>query len=151
MILISACLVGQKVRYDGKAKYDARCNALIESGQAISACPEVLGGLSTPRDPAEIVGGDGFNVWEGSARVITHKGEDVTEAYKRGAARTLEIVQEMKCNTVILKANSPSCSSVNIYDGNFSGQLNPGVGVTTALFLNNGIDVYDEHSYFMEN
>ncbi|MCU5746318.1 DUF523 domain-containing protein [Staphylococcus sp. SQ8-PEA] len=148
MILISACLTGAQVRYDGSHKLDRRLRQLVEEGKAISACPEVLGGLSTPRDPAEIVGGDGNDVWTGQAQVRTIRGEDVTAQYKAGALQTLRMVQELNCDTVILKSKSPSCGSIEIYDGTFTGSKKVGNGVVTALLKQYDIKVYDEISFF---
>ncbi|MCE4955913.1 DUF523 domain-containing protein [Macrococcoides caseolyticum] len=147
MILISSCLVGEYVRYDGGTQGKSSLIQLIEEKKAIHACPEVLGGLSTPRDPAEIVGGDGFDVLNGTAKVITNTGNDVTDAFIKGARQTLKILNDHDIKTVILKANSPSCGHREIYDGSFTGTKKQGVGVTTALLQLNGINVMSELDY----
>ncbi|WP_323712982.1 2-thiouracil desulfurase family protein [Mammaliicoccus sciuri] len=147
MIVISACLVGEKVRYDGNHKLDLFYKNLIDEKKAISICPEILGGLQVPREPAEIIGGDGYDVWNDQAKVMTVKGRDVTIQFKEGAKRALSIIKDLNANTVILKSDSPSCASTVIYDGTFTGNKKEGVGVTTALFTLNDINVYDEKNF----
>lgn len=147
MILISSCLVGEYVRYDGGTQGKSPLIKMIEEGKAIHACPEVLGGLSTPRDPAEIIGGDGFDVLAGRAKVITTHGKEVTDAFIQGAHQTLKILQDHHIDTVILKANSPSCGNAFIYDGTFTGTKKQGVGVTSALLMQRGIKVLSEQDY----
>ena len=142
--LISACLLGVRCRYDGGHSRDVAVIKQHETEPSISIisiCPEELGGLSTPRPPAEIVGGDGADVLAGTAKVITAAGEDVTDAYLRGAHQTLGIAQSHGATRVILKARSPSCGCGNIYDGTFSGTLKAGDGVTAALLKQHGIAV----------
>lgn len=104
-------------------------------------CPEVDGGLGTPRPPAEIVGGDGADVLAGRAQVMTVDGADVTEAYIAGADRALVAAQRSGARAAILKARSPSCGCGAIYDGTFSRTLTPGDGVTAALLQAHGIEV----------
>ncbi|RIN86819.1 DUF523 domain-containing protein [Mammaliicoccus sciuri] len=147
MIVISACLVGEKVRYDGNHKLDLFYKNLIDEKKAISICPEILGGLQVPREPAEIIGGDGYDVWNDQAKVMTVAGRDVTIQFKEGAKRALSIIKDLNTDTVILKSDSPSCGSTVIYDGTFTGNKKEGVGVTTALFTLNGINVYDEKTF----
>ena len=133
----SACLCGHKVRYDG-----GDCAAAdVLAAEALPICPEVMGGLPTPRAPAEIVGGDGHDVWAGRARVVDANGVDVTGAFKLGAELALQRLQAAHIDTVYLKAKSPSCGQGQIYDGSFSGQLREGDGVSTALFQQHGIRV----------
>jgi uncharacterized protein YbbK (DUF523 family) len=117
---------------------------LIKEGKAIPVCPEQLGGLSTPRNPAEIVGGDGEDVLDGKARVIDNQGRDVTDAFIRGAYETYRIAKTIGADEAILKEKSPSCGSCWIYDGSFQGKKKPGVGVTTALLKRKGIKVISE-------
>ena len=100
-----------------------------------------MGGLPTPRAPAEIVGGDGHDVWAGRACVLDAHGVDVTEAFKHGAELALQRLQAAHIDTVYLKSKSPSCGQGQIYDGSFSGQLREGDGVSTALFKQHGICV----------
>lgn len=121
MIVISACLVGEKVRYDGNHKLDLFYKNLIDEKKAISICPEILGGLQVPREPAEIIGGDGYDVWNDQAKVMTVTGRDVTIQFKEGAKRALSIIKDLNAKTVILKSDSPSCGSTVIYDGTFTG------------------------------
>jgi len=147
MIVISACLVGEKVRYDGNHKLDLFYKNLIDEKKAISICTEILGGLQVPREPAEIIGGDGYDVWNDQAKVMTVAGRDVTIQFKEGAKRALSIIKDLNADTVILKSDSPSCGSTVIYDGTFTGNKKEGVGVTTALFTLNGINVYDEKTF----
>lgn len=144
MIAISACLAGEAVRYDGSHKLYAPLKALQSSGMAVPVCPEILGGLPVPRAPAEITGGEGCDVWVGTARVTGSDGEDVTDAFKQGALQALEHLQQRNITHVILKANSPSCGSGLIYSGAFDGTLKSGNGVATALFEANGITVWHE-------
>lgn len=145
MILVSGCLAGLKVRYNGTDCLDERIHRLIAEKKAMTICPEVMGGLSTPRDPAEIIGGNGDDVLDGKAKVISISGEDVTEAFLKGAYSALQKAQEVGATTVVLKENSPSCGSSMIYNGTFSGQKMDGVGVTTALLRRNKIAVISEN------
>ncbi len=141
MILISACLGGIPCRYNGSATPDADLIALLRDGRAIPICPEQLGGLTTPRSPAEIVGGDGGSVLSGTASVLTAQGDDVTAAFIKGAQETLRFARLCGAQRAILKANSPSCGCCSIYDGTFSSVLKEGDGVTAALLKQNGIPV----------
>lgn len=136
--VISACLCGQPTRYDGQAKpVDATVMELKESGAAVLVCPECMGGLPTPRPPAEIQG----------ERVINTAGIDVTAEYRRGAERVLAICRELGIGKAILKQNSPSCGSCFVYDGTFSKRLIPGQGITAALVSQHGITVFDETNW----
>ncbi len=140
-IVLSACLLGVRCRYDGG---DSRNETAIKHGEKytlIPVCPEESGGLPTPRPPAEIVGGDGGDVLDGRAKVMTADRTDVTEAYLKGAHHALRVAQSNKATHVVLKARSPSCGCGDIYDGTFSGTLTPGDGVTTALLKRHGITV----------
>lgn len=148
MIIVSACLAGLNVRYDGGNCLQPLIEKLVAEKKAVTVCPEVLGELSTPRDPAEIVGGDGFDVLEGRAKVLTKNGVDVTDEFIKGAEKTLQIVKKLGGTMVVLKENSPSCGSHNIYDGNFSGNKKAGMGVTAALLTNNGIKIVNEYEIF---
>lgn len=146
-ILISACLLGQKVRYDGahNLQNHPRLNQWIKDNLVISICPEVSGGLSTPRDPAEIEHRmTAADVLAGKARIKTFLGQDVTLAYIRGAENTLKLARKHEIKVAILKARSPSCSSQQIYDGTFSKNIIDGVGITAALLYQHGINVFDE-------
>ncbi|MBO0423005.1 DUF523 domain-containing protein [Enterococcus plantarum] len=147
MIGISACLGGVCCRYDGQAKEITALKKLVENGQAVLVCPEVLGGLPIPREPAEIRGGDGFDVWNGDAKVLTNTGEDVTALFKQGAITAYQKLVEQKITTIILKENSPSCGSKSIYDGTFSGNHRNGSGVATAYFIDRGLIVVSENDW----
>ncbi len=142
--LISACLLGVRCRYDGGHSRDVAAIKQHETDTLIAVCPEELGGLPTPRPPAEIVGGDGEDVLAGTAKVMTEAGEDVTDAYLRGAHQTLRIAQLHGATRVILKARSPSCGCGHIYDGTFSGTLKAGDGVTATLLKQHGIEVISQ-------
>ena len=144
MILVSACLMGCHCRYDGKDNLHPKIAKLIKEGKAIPVCPEQLGGLPTPRPPAEIVGGDGKDVIQGKARVMDVNGKDVTREFIRGALQTLQIARIAGVKEAILKQRSPSCGSLEIYNGSFSKTMRRGVGVTAALLSQNGINVWDE-------
>ena len=133
-ILISGCLLGLKCRYDGKEKKLPEIEKLIESYNLIPVCPEQLGGLPTPRIPAERV----------KDRVITQVGVDVTNEYQIGAEEALKIAKLYNCKKAILKEKSPSCGCGKIYDGTFSRNLIVGNGVTAELLLKNGIEVFGE-------
>lgn len=145
-ILVSACLVGRKVRYDGEASdaADDRLESWRREGRLVAVCPEIAGGLSVPRPPAEIRGGDGEDVLEGTARLITDGGEDVTELFVAGARHALEVARRYGLRVAILKSRSPSCGSTTIYDGSFSGTKIEGMGVTAALLRREGLEVFNE-------
>ena len=135
-ILVSACLLGMPCRYDGTGKREAGLEKLREQGHTlIPVCPEVLGGLPIPRPPAER---------QPDGRVITQKGQDVTNQYRAGAQRALELAQVHGCTLAVLKERSPSCGRGQIYDGTFSHTLISGSGVTAQLLEVHGIPVYGE-------
>ncbi|MFC4111949.1 DUF523 domain-containing protein [Nonomuraea zeae] len=146
-ILVSACLMGRKVRYDGRAKTssDARLAAWREEGRLVAFCPEVAGGLPTPRPAAEIEGGaGGAAVLSGAARVLATDGSDVTAEFVAGARAALAAARSAGVRLAVLKEGSPSCGVLAVCDGTFSGRRAPGQGVTTALLESNGIRVFDE-------
>lgn len=146
-ILISACLFGAPVRYDGKAKtlLDPRVDQWRQEGRLVAICPELAGGFQTPRLPAEIEAGmSGADVLEGRARVYDSAGEDVTAAYIEGAEAALYLAREADCRFALLIDGSPSCGSALIYDGTFSSRKHEGEGVTAALFKANGIPVFSD-------
>ena len=146
-ILISACLLGEKVRYDGKDNLQthARLQAWIKAGNVVAICPEMAGGLPTPRPPAEIQSSKtAVDILNGNAKIITDTNIDVTSQYLKGAYATLALAQKHHIHTAILKGRSPSCGSHQIYDGTFSRSLIAGMGVTTALLSQHGITVFDE-------
>lgn len=127
MILVSSCLAGLEVRYNGTHSLDDRIMELMREKKAVAVCPELLGGFSTPREPAEIIGGDGGDVLDGKAKVIEKSGRDVTELYIEGANLTLLKAQEVGATLVVLKEYSPSCGSATIYNGEFKGRGGSGM------------------------
>ncbi|HEU5003380.1 MAG TPA: DUF523 domain-containing protein [Actinomycetota bacterium] len=147
-MLVSACLAGLATTHDGRSKPNAVVMDLVRRGRAVLVCPEQLGGLPTPRRPAEIVAGsaeaDGASVVAGSAAVVDSEGVDVTAQYLRGAGEALKAARLAGCSVAVLKARSPSCGSGRIHNGTFSGVLKDGVGVTTALLREAGITVVSE-------
>ncbi|MEW8977382.1 MAG: DUF523 domain-containing protein [Symbiobacterium sp.] len=147
MILVSACLVGCHCRYDGGTKERPDLVKLIRQGRAVPVCPEQMGGLPTPRVPAEIVGGDGEAVLDGRARVVNSAGDDVTAQFLAGAREALRMAEAAGASVAILKERSPSCGSAAIYDGTFSGATVPGAGVTAALLRRHGVRVYSEETW----
>ncbi|WP_088014359.1 DUF523 domain-containing protein [Gottfriedia acidiceleris] len=144
MILVSSCLAGLEVRYNGSHSLDNRIQKLLQENRAITVCPELLGGFLTPREPAEIVGGDGEDVLDGKAKVVEKSGRDVTELYIKGAYDTLRKAQEVNATIIVLKEYSPSCGSAMIYNGDFKAKKVVGNGVTTALLKRNGLRVISE-------
>jgi uncharacterized protein YbbK (DUF523 family) len=144
-ILVSRCLLGHRVRYDGGASgpFD-QLQAWLDEGRVVPLCPEVAGGLPTPRAPAEIAGGQGSEVLQGQASVITTDGEDVSAQFLSGAYQALELVQQHGIRIAVLKANSPSCGNLLTYDGTFSGVKVSGEGVTAALLKRHGVLVFSE-------
>lgn len=133
-ILISACLLGLPCRYDGKSKPISEVEKLKKKYNLIPVCPEIYGGLSTPRIPSERVG----------ERVINKAGVDVTENYRRGAECALRLCEIYGCKRAILKSKSPACGSGKIYDGSFTGTLIDGDGVTAEYLKQSGIAVFTE-------
>lgn len=144
--IVSSCFAGIPCRYDQKHRLVKAIREMVEKGEAIPVCPEQLGGLPTPRNPAEIVGGNGGDVLDGKAKVIDCKGNDVTKEYKKGAFEALKIAKQFGAEEAILKEKSPSCGSCWIFNGEFQGVKKRGEGVTTALFRRHGIRVRSEDS-----
>ena len=133
-ILISACLLGIRCRYDGAAKYDPRVEKLKEKHHLVPVCPEIYGGLPTPRAPSEKVG----------EKVLSKAGRDVTGAFIKGAEETLAMAKMFDCQLAIFKERSPSCGHDTIYDGTFSARVIPGDGVAAKMLRENGIRVIGE-------
>ena len=146
-ILISACLLGNPVRYNGTDLLLE--HSLITKWQhqnrLISICPEVAGGMFTPREPAEIVKGSGDTVLSGSASVMDKQGRDVTKPFVLGAEKALKMAMDNQCRVAIMTECSPSCGSSKMYNGTFTGTLIDGMGVTTALLERHGIRVFNQH------
>ena len=146
-VLISACLLGDKVRYDGQSLLTSSriLKEWIDEGRVISICPEVSSGMSIPRAPAEINGGDGYDVLSGKISVIENNGHIVTENFLRGANNALVLCKKNEIDVAVLAEFSPSCGSSSVYSGDFSGTKVNGAGVTAALLTNHGIKVFSQH------
>lgn len=134
MILVSACLVGENCKYNGENNRNEKVLEFLADKEYITICPEVLGGLETPRVPSEIKGD----------KVINKEGEDVTKNFVSGALRALEIAKENNPELIILKAKSPSCGLGKIYDGSFSNTLKNGNGIACQLLIENGYKIITE-------
>ena len=141
MMLVSACLAGEKCRMDGKDKLVPEIKQLVENGEAVTVCPEVLGGLPTPRSPSERRGD----------RVVNAAGEDVTEQFFRGGEEAMRICREHGCTRAILKSKSPSCGCGVIHNGFFDGGLTAGNGILAQMLLDAGISVTTENDYSRAN
>ena len=133
-VLVSACLLGVSCRYDGRSKGYPLAGELLKRHTAIPVCPEILGGLSTPRAPSERRG----------SGVVTKDGADVTEQYRRGAQEVLRLARLYGCTAAVLKERSPACGSGEIYDGTFTHTVVEGFGVAAELLAENGIRVLGE-------
>jgi uncharacterized protein YbbK (DUF523 family) len=142
--LVSACLAGVKCAYDGKARPNAAVKELVENKLALAVCPEMLGGMGSPRERCEISGGDGDDVIEDGAIVMTRSGRNVSRQALLGARRALGTAKKHGIRSAIMKSNSPSCGYGRIYDGTFSGSLRNGAGVTASLLRRNGIKIRTE-------
>ncbi|MEK2643799.1 DUF523 domain-containing protein [Bdellovibrio sp. BCCA] len=131
MKIVSACLSGVHCRYDCKAQARSSIEEMVRNGEAIPVCPEQMGGLSTPRPPAERIGD----------KVLTKSGEDVTAQYHQGALEALQIAKLCGAMEALLKSKSPMCGHGKIYDGTFSGNLTEGDGVFAELLKKHGIKI----------
>jgi len=134
MKIVSACLAGVKCRWNGEARPCQKVIELVEQNEAVPVCPELLGGLTIPRIPAE----------QKNDKVFTKDGKDVTDQFEKGAEEGLKIAKLINCNEAIVKSKSPSCGSGQIYDGTFSGKLVYGDWVFTKLLKKNNIKVFTE-------
>lgn len=132
-IMVSACLLGENCKYNGGSNDHPQLREFVKGHEVIPVCPEVLGGLPTPRVPAEIVNG----------RVINREGESVDEAFRNGARRALDIALCRKPDLIVLQSRSPSCGVNEIYDGSFSGRRIPGMGVFAKMAADAGFRVTD--------
>ena len=133
-VIVSACLLGENCKYNGKNNKNDKVLEFIKDKQVIPICPEVFGGLSTPRVPSEIKGNT----------VVNKDGIDVTKYFIDGANKTLSIAKKYNVKKAILKQKSPSCGYGKIYDGNFNGKIIDGYGITAKLLNNNNIDIITE-------
>ncbi|WP_028649272.1 DUF523 domain-containing protein [Nocardiopsis sp. CNT312] len=146
-VLVSSCLIGHRVRYDGRAKTvsDTVLRRWRGEGRLVPHCPEVAGGLPVPRPPAEIEpGACAEDVLAGRARILTPDGDDVTACFVAGARSALATARERGVAVALLKQASPSCGSREVYDGTFTGAKVPGEGVTAHLLAGHGIAVFGE-------
>ena len=146
-VLVSACLLGRPVRYNGSAKTleDALLDRWVSEGRVVSVCPEVMAGLPTPRPPAEIANGEsGAAVIQRDGRIVEADGNDVTDAYLAGARIALEHALRHDCRYAFVTDGSPSCGGSFIYHGTFKGRRIDGEGVTTALLRQHGITVFPQ-------
>lgn len=146
MIIISSCLAGINCKYSGKNNLNPFFEKLLNSGKAVPICPEQLGGLATPREPAEIVRDK-----QGNIRVMTKNGKDVTKEYILGAERALAVAKALNINVAVLQSRSPSCGCGTVYDGTFSKHLIDGNGITAELFMKNGIKVFSDENYLKQS
>ena len=147
LILVSACLLGEPVRYDGRHKRcdDPVLQRWLREGRVVLVCPEVAGGLPIPRPPAEISGGaGGEKVIAGASRVIDSEGRDVSVQFIQGAGYSLALARSKSIRIAVLKEGSPSCGTAYSYDGTFSGTKVPYPGVTSALLRQAGVRVFSE-------
>ena len=144
-ILISSCLLGQPVRYDGQSKplQNVTLNNWLADGRLVSICPEISGGLPVPRPAAELQD-LADEIQAGAGVVKTKDDKDVSRYFVCGAQHALDLCRQEKIQLAILKENSPSCGSTQVYDGSFSHKLIPGAGITTTLLRQNGIIVFNE-------
>lgn len=146
-ILVSACLMGLKCRYDGKDAFDPGIKEIGKKFVLVPVCPEVMGGLTIPRNEATIVSGDGGNVWESGNYVMSKGGVDVTTLFKKGAEVTLQFAKYTNIRNIILKENSPSCG---VFFTNSDFERVEGMGVTSSLLKKNGI-IIDNIESFLES
>jgi len=145
-LLVSACLLGVECNHEGRGSPRAVIDELAKHYRLVPVCPEVLGGLPTPRAAAELQDGDGADVVAGTgdARVVNIEGVDVTAAYRRGAEAAVAVARAVGARRAVLKARSPSCGSSAVYDGTFRRRLVPGQGVTAAALAAAGLEVGSE-------
>lgn len=137
-MIVSACLLGIKTRYDGRHCLDSELVERIGEKRIVPVCPEQLGGLGTPREKAYLTGGDGFDVLDGKARVITASGHDVTDRFMAGAVEVVKIARLSGCRTAVLKEKSPSCG---VETTTIDDRKSPGCGVLAALLERSGFEV----------
>lgn len=130
---VSACLLGENCKYNGKNNFSSKLEEILKNHDLVAICPEVLGGLPTPRDPAEIVG----------EIVRTKDGRSVDDEFKKGAKKALELIKRSKVELVVLQSRSPSCGIGKIYDGSFTGKLINGDGIFAKLLKEEGIKAID--------
>ena len=133
-ILVSACLLGIDCKYNGKNNYNQKVIDYLKDKEVIPICPEIMGGLSTPRPPSERI----------ENRIMNNEGKDVTNEYLKGAEQVLKLSKLLNVKKALLKAKSPSCGKGKIYDGTFNGILIEGNGITVELLQKNNIEIITE-------
>ena len=141
MYLISSCLCGINCKYNGSNNVNEECVKLLKEGKAVLICPEQLGGLSTPRIPAEI------KCTSQGVQVFTKDNKNITKEFLKGAMETLHIAKLSNIKFAILKDGSPSCGVNYIYDGSFTGKKICGMGITATLLKENGVEVISENDF----
>ncbi|MEL7567662.1 MAG: DUF523 domain-containing protein [Dehalobacterium sp.] len=146
MIMISACLLGANCKYSGGNNKNPQLISLLKDKNVIPVCPEELGGLTTPREPAEIINGTGLEVLQDKAKICAKDGTDITKYFLKGAKKIKEIAESHHIDLAIMKERSPSCGVDKIYDGSFQGKVIPGSGVSTTLLKKMGISVISEET-----
>ncbi len=149
MIVVSACIAGVACRYDGTSKLNENILKLVAQRKAIPLCPEMLGGRKVPREPVEIINGDGEDVLDGKACVKDKNGNDVTQEILEGVKEFLLTIERLNVKMVILKTKSPTCGYGKIFNGTFKNELKQGNGVLAAALKRKGIKIYTEEN-FME-
>ncbi|MCP3924716.1 MAG: DUF523 domain-containing protein [Desulfobacterales bacterium] len=149
-ILVSSCLLSEKVRYNGKIIYleIPLLRLWKERDIIVPFCPEVEAGLPVPRPPCEICGGNGKDVLQSKARVIDKNGDDLTDQFIKGAEMAVKVIKDQDVVAAVLKNGSPSCGSSYIYDGTFEDRKIRGKGVTTTMLEQNNIKVFNENETF---
>lgn len=145
--IVSACLIGRNCFFNGSCRNEPKIKGIMDSGEAIALCPEELGGLKTPRPPAEIFAGSGEDVLNGKAYVFNKEGRDITLNLIKGSREFLSIAKEYGVRKAILKARSPCCGRGKIYDGTFTNKIINGNGITAAMLLSSAIDVVTDEEF----
>jgi len=148
-VLVSACLLGERVRHNGEhtQNHDSVLQRWLREGRVVPFCPEVAGGLPIPRPPAEIEATGGSSVLSGTGRVLDVNGRDVSAFFVAGAQQALDCARLESIQVAVLKEGSPSCGTSFIYDGTFTSRRVPGQGVTTALLRQAGLYVLNEFQF----
>lgn len=141
MYLISSCLVGVSCRYNGTCTLNLDLKKMVDEGNAIAVCPEILAGMSTPRESCEIQRSNGKTM------VVSKSGSDCTHLFEKAAIETLKICKTRNIQKAVLQSRSPSCGFGKIYDGTFSGRIIKGNGLTADLLCNNGIEIFTDENF----
>lgn len=141
MYLISSCLIGINCRYNETSTLDLKLKEMVEKGTAIAVCPEIIAGMPTPRESCEL------QMKSGIIKVVGKSGQDYTHLFNKAAKETLDICKNRNVKKAILQIRSPSCGYGKIYDGNFTGRLIEGNGLTAELLQNNGIEIFTNENW----